>query len=75
VRFKLPQVTPIKTKKYDDGREMGMDYVCRCDFCKELFNGIKYDTICGDCDSKPEIENENEDNTEIVNKALEDNTK
>jgi len=44
-----------------------MPWIDRCHFCKELFKGFKADFICGDCQNKPELNNENEDNTKIIN--------
>ncbi len=60
----------IKTKIYNDPRSIGIPWVCRCHFCKELFTGFKADFICNECQDKPEVKNENEDNTKIVNEEL-----
>lgn len=70
MRFNPSQATSIKIKKYDDGREMGMYWVCRCLDCNEFFKGTKLDDICGECQSKQELDNENDYNTEIINKGL-----
>ena len=59
----------IKTKIYNDPRPMKFDWVNRC-ICGELFNGFKGDFLCGDCCDKPEVYNENEENTRIVNEEL-----
>jgi hypothetical protein len=62
----------IKTKNYDDPRPSGMMWLCRCidTDCKELFLGYKGDFICGECANKPEVNNENEENTEMVNEEM-----
>lgn len=50
----------MKQKQFNDGRQIGIYHVCRCVDCRELFLSFQGDFVCGECDSKPELDNEND---------------
>jgi len=47
-----------------------MQWVCRCADCKCIFSSFKNDDICCMCNAKPDLINEDEGNTKIVNEGL-----
>jgi hypothetical protein len=49
----------MKKKQFKDGRKLNIYFVCRCVDCRELFLSFCGDFVCGSCDRKPELDNEN----------------